>query len=129
MEKGQSYPQKELFRFIVTGCSAVSVDLGVYALLDAILSTNSAKGISFVCGTLLAFLLNKYWTFGVKEKSYKEAGKFILLYSFSLVANVTINKIVLSIFPKATLFAFLCATGTSTVLNFIGQKFWVFKGK
>ena len=25
------------------------------------------------------------------------------------------------------LFAFLCATGTSTILNFIGQKFWVFK--
>ena len=27
------------------------------------------------------------------------------------------------------LFAFLCATGTSTVLNFVGQKFWVFKEK
>jgi len=27
------------------------------------------------------------------------------------------------------LFGFLCATGVSTILNFIGQKFWVFKMK
>jgi putative flippase GtrA len=29
--------------------------------------------------------------------------------------------------PKWLLFAFLAATGTSTVLNFIGMKWWVFR--
>jgi len=118
--------KKEVLRFLVTGFSAVGIDLGVYYLLNGITGINPAKGISFICGTLLAYTLNKYWTFGAKEKSYKEAGKFILLYSFSLAVNIAVNKSVLLVF-NSSLFAFLCATGCSTVINFTGQKLWVFK--
>jgi putative flippase GtrA len=118
--------KKEVMRFLVTGFSAVGIDLCVYYLLNGLVGVNVAKGISFVCGTMLAYTLNKYWTFGAKEKSYKEAGKFAVLYGFSLVVNILVNKVVLILF-KSSAFAFLCATGSSTVINFIGQKFWVFK--
>jgi len=118
--------KKELKRFLVAGISAVGTDLATYYLLLNFLDTDMAKAISFLLGTIVAFIINKYWTFEKHDKSYKEIVKFGLLYSSTLGANVITNKIVLDIF-SITLIAFLIATGVSTVLNFIGQKWWVFK--
>jgi putative flippase GtrA len=119
--------KKEMGRFLVAGFSAVGTDLAIYYLLLNFLDHSSAKAISFLSGTIVAFIINKYWTFEKKKKSLKEAASFLLLYLSTLVINVTVNKLSLSILPGWVFFAFLAATGTSTVLNFIGQKWWVFK--
>ncbi len=118
--------KKELKRFIVAGVSAVGTDLTTYYLLLNFFSTDVAKAISFLLGTVVAFIINKYWTFEKHERSYGEIIKFGLLYSTTLAANVFTNKVILDIF-NITLIAFIIATGVSTVLNFIGQKWWVFK--
>ena len=118
--------KKELKRFLVAGISAVGTDLATYYILLNFFNTDIAKAISFLLGTIVAFIINKYWTFEKHEKSYKEIVKFGLLYSATLGANVITNKIVLDIF-SITILAFLIATGVSTVLNFIGQKWWVFR--
>ena len=55
----------------------------------------------------------------------KEIGKYTILYIGSAIANMIINAIIIWIFSNA-FFAFLCATGTSTIMNFLGQKFFVF---
>ena len=118
--------KKELKRFLVAGFSAVGTDLVTYYLLLNILDHDIAKAISFFLGTIVAFVINKYWTFEKYEKSYKEIFQFGLLYTVTLSANVFTNKIVLD-YTSIVLLAFLIATGVSTVLNFLGQKFWVFK--
>jgi putative flippase GtrA len=121
-----SQTKKELKRFLVAGISAVGTDLATYYLLLNFFDTNISKGISFLLGTIVAFIINKYWTFGKHEKSYKEIAKFGLLYSATLGANVITNKLILDMF-SISLLAFFIATGVSTVLNFIGQKWWVFR--
>jgi len=118
--------KKELKRFLVAGISAVGTDLVTYYILLNFLSHDVAKAISFLLGTVVAFIINKYWTFEKHEKSYKEMMKFGILYSLTLGANVMTNNIVLE-YTSLIFLAFLVATGVSTVLNFIGQKFWVFK--
>jgi putative flippase GtrA len=118
--------KKELKRFLVAGFSAVGTDLATYYISLNFFNTDIAKAISFFLGTIVAFIINKYWTFEKHEKSYQEIVKFGLLYSATLGANVMTNKIVLDMF-SITLVAFLIATGVSTVLNFIGQKWWVFR--
>jgi putative flippase GtrA len=119
--------KKEVTRFLITGCSATAVDFIVYFTLKSILSPSFAKAISFLCGTAVTFLLSKYWTFEVKERSVKEVVRFVSLYSTTFLLNVTVNKVVLLIFPQWYFFAFLCSTGAGMVVNFIGQKWWVFK--
>ena len=119
--------KKEIPRFLVAGFSAVGVDLLVYYVLLNILSHSPAKALSFISGTFVAFVINKYWTFERKEKSYKEAIQFAALYFTTLIINVSVNKISLGLFPNLIFLAFLIATGFSTILNFLGQKFWVFK--
>ena len=121
-----SQVKKELKRFLVAGISAVGTDLVTYYILLNFLSNDVAKTISFLLGTVVAFVINKYWTFEKHEKSYKEMMKFGILYSLTLGANVMTNNIVLE-YTSLIFLAFLVATGVSTVLNFIGQKFWVFK--
>ena len=121
-----SQVKKELKRFLVAGISAVGTDLVTYYILLNFLPHDIAKAISFLLGTVVAFIINKYWTFEKHEKSYKEMFQFVILYSATLVANVITNKIVLDLF-SITILAFLIATGVSTVLNFIGQKWWVFR--
>ena len=111
---------------MVAGFSAVATDLLTYYIMLNFLPTNIAKGISFLLGTIVAYIINKYWTFEKKEKSYKEMTKFAILYASTLGANVVTNKVVLDMF-NITILAFLIATAVSTVLNFIGQKFWVFR--
>lgn len=121
-----SKTQKELKKFLVAGLSAVGTDLGIYYLLLNFLDSYIAKGISFLAGTVVAFIINKYWTFEKKEKSYIEIIRFAILYSITLGVNVLTNKLVLDN-SGIVMLSFIIATGVSTVLNFIGQKFWVFK--
>lgn len=119
--------RKEIKRFLVAGFSAVGTDLMVYYLLFNFLNKSFAKAISFICGTFVAYLLNKIWTFEQKRKSYSEMLRFAILYTITLGVNISVNKISLLILPDFIFPAFLSATFTSTVLNFIGQKWWVFK--
>lgn len=121
-----SHLKREMSRFIVAGFCAVGTDMGSYFLLLKVLPHDYSKGISFLLGTIVVYFINKYWTFEKKTKSYGEIGKFATLYLSTLVANILVNRIVLNLF-QSMLFAFLMATGVSAVLNFIGQKWWVFK--
>ncbi|MBI5196135.1 MAG: GtrA family protein [Nitrospirae bacterium] len=118
--------KKEIKRFIAVGLLAVGTDLSVYTLLLNFLTHSPAKAVSFISGTIVAYLLNKYWTFEQKKKSFSEAVRFAALYASTLGVNVAVNKISLMLLPMWIFFAFLAATGTSTILNFLGQKFWVF---
>ena len=117
--------KRELNKFLFAGLAAVGTDLLVYYLLLNLLTPEVSKGISFIVGSVVAFIINKYWTFTKPEKSYKEMILFGVLYSTPLGLNVMTNKIVLD-YTSMVLVSFLVATGISTILNFVGQKWWVF---
>jgi putative flippase GtrA len=121
--------KKELLRYLVTGVLAVGTDYVSYLLLLHIFTHSPAKAISYVCGMIVAFVLNRYWTFESTNKAHKDAVKFTILYMTSLATNVLINKVALMIFPEYVSFAFLVATGTTVVMNYVGQKFFVFTHK
>ena len=117
--------KRELNKFLFAGLAAVGTDLLVYYLLLNLLSTEMSKGISFIIGSVVAFVINKYWTFEKPEKSYKEMIRFGVLYLTTLGLNVMTNKIVLD-YTDIVLVSFIVATGISTILNFVGQKWLVF---
>ena len=116
----------ELKRFLIAGLSAVGTDFITYYVMLNFLHHDIAKTLSFISGTVVAFVVNKYWTFERYEKGYKQIFQFIILYSTTLFINVIVNRLVLN-FAELVFLAFLIATGTSTILNFVGQKWWVFK--
>lgn len=119
--------KKELLRFLVGGGSAVLVDYIAYkVIMNFGIERSIAKGSSFVCGSIVGFVINKLWTFESKGFSKREIIRYIALYSCTACMNALINKAALMIIPIEML-GFLCATGVSTVLNFLGQKYFVFQ--
>ncbi|MNI67871.1 GtrA-like protein [compost metagenome] len=118
--------RKQIIRFLVAGTTAVLTDSLIYYWLIHIFSFSISKAISFLVGTLFSFGINKFWTFEQKEKSIQHVWKFAVLYFSTFVLNVLINTVYLGYFPGQYVAAFIVATGVSTVVNFIGQKWWVF---
>jgi putative flippase GtrA len=118
--------KRQIHRFLFAGISAVATDLISYYILLEYVDPAAAKTLSFLLGTIVAYIINKYWTFEKHVHSYIEIVKFTVLYASTLVVNVTANEIILNQ-SNMVLMAFLVATGISTILNFIGQKWWVFK--
>lgn len=119
--------KKELVRFLFGGGSAVLVDYIMYHLLmSAGIGMDFAKMISFACGAAVGFVINKLWTFESRAFSKGEIVRYILLYSCTSFINSMVNHAVLLLLP-VELLGFLCATGVSTVLNFLGQKYFVFR--
>ncbi len=120
---------KEILKFLVGGGSAVVVDFALYRLLVcAGLSVSPSKAVSYVAGATVGFVINKLWTFESKRFSKMEIVRYVVLYALSACANAGVNKLALAL-TGWTIFAFLCATGVSTVMNFLGQKYFVFVNK
>ena len=118
--------RKEIIRFFFVGCGAVLTDFMIYNLTLILFPMNYSKVISFICGSLVAFIANKWWTFEQKENKPVEIFKFILLYSISLILNTIANKIIFDS-TDDKIMGFIFATGLSTLINFVGLKHWVFK--
>ncbi len=118
--------KKEIFRFLLSGITAVSVDLLSYTLLLQIHTPLPlAKGAGFLSGTLVTYFLNKFWTFQKPDREWQEVLRFIILYAVSMGINIGINHLVLAQTDMLSI-AFLVATAVSTIFNFIGLKIFVF---
>ena len=119
---------REFLKFLAGGGSAVVIDFMAYTALKLIMDVSAAKAISYIMGAAVGFIINIYWTFEHKGFCFGEVFKYIILYSCSALINTLVNKLALYLFERV-LFGFLCATGTSTIINFLGQKFFVFSVK
>ena len=126
----RNFLKHEGVRYLISGGSAVFTDFLIYFLLFKMLliSPSVSKGISYISGAIVAYLINRLWTFeGGKSHSVSRSfAKFSILYLTTFCFNIIVNKVVLNIFGWAIL-GFMAATFVTIVCNYLGQKFWVFK--
>ena len=137
---------KQLVKFGLIGVLAVLTDLGCYWILLNVLPENAlpgmlgnealAKTLSFLCGLMVTYHLNKRWTWRRRDRNDRRFVKFMLTYGISLLLNVGINTAMLFLLherevfapvPHKYLMAFVVATGLCSGFNFLGQKFWIFR--
>ena len=118
----------ELFRFLIVGGIAVFLDGISYVLMVRTIGVDHSlsKRISFVLGSIWAFLANKHYTFSSSSPALKEVILFTLLYLSTYLANGWVHDITWE-FSSLDWFSFLTATATSTTINYVGQKFVVFR--
>src|SRR3954453_7795984 len=87
----------QLGRFLVVGTCTVAVDFVVYrGLLAVSAPVNPAKATSFVVATVLAYVLNRLWTFRAPGGP-RRAAAFVVLYATALIVNVGVNGAALRI--------------------------------
>ena len=124
----------ELKKFLGVGTFAVFLDWGVYLTLTKFIGVGSvsSKTLSYIVGTVFAFIANGRLVFQ-SDLAPANFFKHLLLYTFSLLANALFFAFweLNFSFDSAIILgsALLTATFVSTVINFVGMRFWVFKNK
>jgi putative flippase GtrA len=117
-------------RFVGFGILSAGVDFGIYQLLLHVgLWADVAKGISFICGTVTAYLLNRRWTFD-SAGGTAPAVRFAVLYSATFFVNVGVNALFLHLLAGhrwQIAIAWVIAQGTATVINFVLLRTVVFR--
>ena len=121
--------KREIIFYIIVGITSVIIDFSSYNFLTNIfyLDNSNSKRISYLIGSIFSFLLNKRITFKSPKKNFKEPILFSIIYLFSFVLNSVVHDIMLEYIDGN--YPFVIATFVSIIINFIGQKFIVFKKK
>ena len=120
---------RQFVSYSMIGIISLLIDIIVYVLLSDffLISKSLSKIISFILASINSFLGNKIYTFKLKSYNFREPMKFILLYSVSLIANSSTHDFFLNVFDG--FLPFIIASIVSIIINFGGQKLWVFKNK
>jgi putative flippase GtrA len=127
--KKHKEPIAQFVKFNLVGIINTGVDFVIFTLLTLTsLHHLIAQVISYSCGMVNSYLWNKFWTFKHKKKSGGgEAVKFIVVNIIALGIALVFLYIFKDLMGMHVLVSKVFATGFSVVVNFVGNKFWVFK--
>ena len=115
-----------ILKFILGGCCSTAIDFAVYILLSVKLSIIKSKGISLIIASIFSYVVNKRFTFQNKEKT--NIGyliRFYIVFFANFAINIGVNYFVYE-YTGHKLVGFLIATICGMLVNYLGQKFFVF---
>lgn len=124
----------QAFRFIISGGISAIFDLGLTAILQLGfgLSAGMSRSFGFILGTIVAYLINRRWTFQA-EPSKRRFAAVALLYVITYFVNVGLHMVGYNLLSSwglsevvAVVIAYVIAQGTATVVNFLVQRKFIF---
>jgi putative flippase GtrA len=123
---------REIRFFLINGFIGVTIAYLVYRLLMLIsLDINFSSIISYFTAMLYGYFANKQLTFKNRDNiSFTNITNYIGLHLCTLVIFVNLNSFLVVMLENYTLnllIAFILPVSLTTILNFLGLRFWVFK--
>lgn len=122
---------KNFFKFVIVGIISTIVNYSIfYYFLEYLIIGfyKIASAIGYSSGVFVGFFLNKYWTFEAKEKNFRrEIPIYFTVYFFSLLIGLLFLEFEVIFLKINVLIANFLTIVLTTIMNFIGTKFIVFK--
>ena len=124
----------QVWRFVVTG-GLSAIDFGLYLALYKAggVQVDLAKGISFIVGTITAYLINRRWTFRASPSTRRFIA-VVILYAVTFALQVGLFSVLFTMLTAQGLsrlpvqiIAFVIAQGVATTVNFIVQRSVIFR--
>ena len=120
--------QRQFARFAVVGVLSNLSLYGIYILLTlAALQPRVAMSITYAGGLLLAFLLNRHWTFAHRGPKKAALTRYVVVYALGYVFNYVMLSILVDDVGYPHEIVQACLIVILAVAFFLAQKFWVFK--
>ena len=121
-----------LLKFAVIGVSNTLVDYLVFFLLNNISPTGYGvnQAISYTCGMLNSFILNRQWTFSDSRGNRKIPGqfwRFIVVNGISLAVTVETMTVLVYTLGLNAYLAKVLVILIAQAINFLGYRLWVFR--
>jgi len=117
----------EFIRFCLVGVVNTSVDFAVFTVLTNMgVLLLLAQCVSYTCGVLNSFLLNRTWTFKRRGQSSGQLIRFFALNLGTLAITYGLLVYFHNHLAWPLLVSKLVATVASLVINFGGSRLWVF---
>lgn len=117
----------EFMRFCLVGAVNTGVDFAVFTVLSSMgVLMLVAQCVSYTCGILNSFFMNRTWTFKGHGQSTGQMIRFLVLN----LGTLTITYGLLIYFQNSLalplLVSKLFATGASLGINYVGNRLWIF---
>lgn len=121
--------ENEIIRYIISGIINTVVGYGVFICLVYLLDVNPfyANAIGYIIALCIAFILNKYFVFNVKNTQIKHFLMFIIAFIVAFFINVIVLSLFLNVLNLYPAIAQIFAMISYTVSFYIFNKFIVFK--
>jgi putative flippase GtrA len=120
---------RQFIKFNFVGLLNTALDFAVFTLLTWLgVYYILAQCFSYGVGMVNSYTLNKYWTFAQKGRlETKQAIRFIVLNLGSLLLSLGLLAIFRDQWMMKVLVAKLLTTVITTLVNYAGNKLWVFR--
>lgn len=141
--RGRFYTSRQMLRFALAGALNTLLDLLILNSLLWLFPTRSSttllayNSLAYSVGAINSFLLNKYWTFGQKQRTTRaELARFTLITMFGIAWSSAIlwlaSRALHSFLFNATVWANvskLAAIAGTALISYLGMRLWVFVSK
>ncbi|MDX1958787.1 MAG: GtrA family protein [Leptospiraceae bacterium] len=120
----------KIIKFLVVGGISTAINYGFFYLLHiSFLHYIPSSILGYILGLIAGFFLNKAWTYDDRTGNEKTLPiLYLMVYLFSLLISTIVLYILVDtaklVEPKLGNFFAICI---STILNFLGTNFFVFK--
>lgn len=121
---------RQLVRFTLTGLLTNAVNYATFFVLLRSLNVFYvlASVIGFLAGFVVGFFVNRSWTFDATgDDGRSQLMRFFIVNMLSLGANAATIAFFTEVVNLAPEWSQLVAIGVSTIINFVGSKFWAFR--
>lgn len=117
-------------RFLAVGVSNTALSYGVFMLLLYALGVAwLGQAIGYAAGIAWSFHWNSKWTFERQALDSRDFARFLALQLVLLLVSTLAIALLVDVLNGPATVCWVLVLGVLTVVNFFGQRYWVFGGE